>query len=510
MSESTHKRKLQHRDTDEKQQKLLAAALTRLSSLRRAECIDPNNLDSRPTEVQKQVIEDFGRVKHQYIRAGTQSGKSSVCSRIITWAISNSLPNWTRPAEPMLILVAGRTGKQIEHSLVPRILSFLEPGTYKQVVIGNILQHLEFTNGDRIVFQSLENPVMARERLQSYTAHIAWLDELPPTLDIISELQARVQAKSGQFLASFTPLTPSYEIQQYIDSAEVRQPDYARVYRFSMLDNPIYSDEKRRNELLASMENIPEKVRRARLYGDWMSGDESVYEITGNTIKRLPEHYSKTQWRHVLSIDPAMSSDTGVTIWAEDPRTIEGHWYCVLAEYVPPLRDPIQLVHHIAKLASNYNVVRRITDPHGGGNWFTPIAWRELRQSYTSVDHKSGRKEELIANLQVALGTRIYLVQGYCGDLIKELQNCRYSDRADGKLVNSQSYHLIDSSQYFVDSIPRSTTPVSKGLMGDGIQASNYEDWLYKADRKRREEDSSRQKQLANVRMRVSKSRIWR
>ncbi len=145
--------------------KLVAAALRRLEILGKRESFDPNNLESRPTAKQQEVFDDFGVVKQQWIRAGNQSGKSQTCARLITWMLTNSHPVWKRPeewgSEPLLIIVAGRTGKQIEDSLLPKLRGYLEPGTYKEVRIGNIIQRLELTNGDRVIFQSLENPNVA-------------------------------------------------------------------------------------------------------------------------------------------------------------------------------------------------------------------------------------------------------------------------------------------------------------------------------------------------------------
>ena len=72
----------------------------------------------------------------------------------------------------------GRNGKQIEDSILPYITSALDPNEYKIVRIGNIVQRLEHVNGNRVVFQSMENAQTARERAQGYTAHAVFVDEL--------------------------------------------------------------------------------------------------------------------------------------------------------------------------------------------------------------------------------------------------------------------------------------------------------------------------------------------
>lgn len=454
-----------------REQQELAIALRRLETLRKQEAFDPNNLDSAPTAVQKQVIDDFGIVKQQIIRAGNQGGKTLTCARIISWMITDTNPRWKRPEawgeEPLLILVAGRTGKQIEDSLLPRIRAYLEPDSYKEVRIGNIIQRLELTNGNRVIFQSLENPTVARERLQSYTAHAVWVDEMPPTMDVLRELLIRVQAKDGYFLASFTPTVVNVDIQRFVDNLQLPQ---GRVYRFNMLDNPIYSDPQRKSELLARYAHLPKHVQATIFEGEWSSADDQVYYFDYHTMIELPEGYSPL-WRHVEAVDPALKSALGLTVWAEHPST--GMWYCVLAEYIRGIYVPTELVSAVKSRTSHYNIVRRIADPHEV--WYIQTA-ASMGINYIGVYKKNERKSELIKQLQEALGTRIKL-SPTCSDLITELQECRWSERGEGKIVNSSSYHLLDSAQYFCDNIPKRE---------DTIQSTGWQDWLYQANEKRK------------------------
>lgn len=462
----------------EAQQRLIAAALRRLELLKRQEAFDPNNLESRPTEKQAEVIRDFGKVRHQYIRAGSQGGKSTTCAFNGTRALNGTHPYWKRPeawgTEPLLMLVAGRTGKQIEESLLPRIRAYLEPGTYKEVRVGNIIQRLELHSGDRIVFQSLENPTTARERLQSYTAHIAWLDELPPTVEIIAEMHRAVQAKGGYFMASFTPLVRSIEVQKLVDSVQL---PLAKVYRFNMLDNPVYADPAKQEEILQSLATLSADQRNARLYGEWMNSDDQVYYFNWDTMVELPQGYSPL-WRHVEAVDPALKSALGLTVWAENPQA--GIWYCIRAEYIRGIYVPTELVAEVHKRTSGYNIIRRISDPHEV--WYIQTA-ASMGISYTGVYKKNERKNELIKQLQQSLGQRTR-ISPTCTDLISELQECRWSERSDGKIVNASKYHLLDSAQYFCDQIP----PKEKGQ----IVASSWDEWLYKANENRLKEEEKK------------------
>lgn len=457
---------------NERQLQEIAIALKRLELLKRQEAFDPIHLDSRPTVTQQEVINDFGKIKQQWVRAGNQSGKSATCARIISWVLTDTHPNWKRPVnwgeEPLLILVAGRTGKQIEDSLLPKIRGFLEPGTYKEVRIGNIIQRLELTNGNRVVFQSLENPTTARERLQSYVAHVVWVDELPPTIDIVRELLIRVQARDGYFLASFTPTVINIEIQRYVD--HLTEPA-AKVYRFHMLDNPLYSDPKRREELVHRYGHLPQHVQDAIFRGEWLSSDDMVYYFNYETMVQMPPDYDPLRWRHLESVDPALKSALGLTVWAENPVTAT--WYCVLAEYVRGIYVPTELVKAVQEKTKHYNIVRRISDPHEV--WYIQTAG-SMGISYGGVYKKNDRKNELIKQLQEKLGSQAR-ISPTCPDLISELQECRWSEKADGRIVNASSYHLLDSAQYACDNFPPKRA--------DQIIASSRDSWLLQQHNKR-------------------------
>lgn len=454
--------------------RLVAAAMSRLDLLRKRGAFDPFNLDSRPTPKQQQVIEDFGLIKQQWIRAGNQSGKSATCARLVSWVVTDTHPTWKRPdewlSEPLLVIVAGRTGKQIEDSLLPKIRGFLEPGTYKEVRIGNIIQRLELTNGNRVIFQSLENPNTARERLQSYVAHLTWCDELPPDMEIVRELLIRVQARNGYSLFSFTPTVMNVDIQRYVDS--LMEPE-ARVYRFHMLDNPLYSDEVRKKELLDRYSHLPADQQKMIFEGEWISSDSQVYYFNYSKMVEMPPDYSPL-WRHVESVDPALKSALGLTIWAENPKT--GVWYCIVAEYIKGIYVPTELVKHVKSLTSRYNIVRRIADPHEV--WYIQTAG-SLGIHYIGVYKKNERKAELIKGLQESLSNGSSKISPECQHFIQELQECRYSDRADGKIVNGPSYHILDSAQYFNDNKPKAE---AVGL----IKAGSWDDWLYQANEKRK------------------------
>lgn len=437
-------------ELSDKQLRELAAAVRRLEAIARQQAFDPYTPDSVPTASQSEVIHEFGTIPVQFIVAGNQSGKTQTCARLVSWFLYNNHPTWKQPLEwgnePLLVLVCGRTGKQIEESLLPKIRSYLEPGTYKEIRVGNIVQRLEMDNGNRIVFQSLENPNIARERLQSYVAHLVWIDEMAPTDEIIDELLRRVQARNGLFLASFTPLVENVQIQKRVDAAAL---PYAKKYAFAMLDNPVYRDPAKREKILSELATLPESVRNTRLFGSWSASGKAVFHFDyTRMIRTLPEHYSRS-WRHVEATDPALKSALGLTIYAEDP--LRGDWYMVHSEEVTGIHDPEQLIRTVERKTAGYNIVKRICDPHEV--WYIQMA-QKMGLRYTGVYSKNNRKGELIKGLQTNLGSRLFICP-HNTDFIDQLVGCRWADSENSRIIAASSKHMVDTAQYFCDNIPK-------------------------------------------------------
>jgi hypothetical protein len=436
------------RRVSEKQQKELAAAVARLSRLQRAEAFDPIDSASRPTPQQQAVLDDLGRVKYRWVIAGNQSGKTLTAAREISWIWTETHPKWTRPenwgAEPLLLLVVGRTTKQIEEVLWRKIAAFVDPAEVKLQRQGGIIQKaIHEPTGNAIIFASHHSDAEAREKLQAYVAHYVAIDEMPGSAKLLEELQRRVQARDGYFLATFTPKVSNHTIRKMVDMG--REP-LAKKYRLHMLSNPIYKG--REQELLDSISSFSDNYKKTILEGEWLTEEENVYHLDWDTMIRAPHGYDPS-WRHVESVDPALSSALGFTIWAEDPAT--AIWYCIRSEHITGIADPQVMVQACQERTRNMNIVRRVTDY---APWFTGTAARlGVLPPYVGVYSKNTRKGELIKGFQEKLGVRI-MIAPWCETLISEIQDCRWSDRGEGKIVNQHIYHCTDSAQYFADCMP--------------------------------------------------------
>lgn len=469
---------------------MLAFAAERYRRLQLVDCFDPNNFQSKPTEPQLTLFKEFGKIRKQYIVAGNQSGKSQSCSRLTAWVFADNHPYWSRPKEwgqePVFILVCGRTGKQLEDSLIPRICAYLPESDYKVIRTGNIVQRLEHKNGNRIVFQSLENANVARERVQSYLAHLVWVDEMPSTSSLIDELQTRLYSKSGYFLASFTPLVHNPDIRKIVDNAKL--PD-AKVYRFKMFDNPLYHSEEKQREVLAAYSHLPEMVLNCRLYGNWMEPEQAVWSINRDFMVQTPPDYHPS-WRHVEASDPAVSSKFGLVLLAEDPRT--GIWYCIRDDYIQGIAAPDDIVAEVIRRTSGVNIVRRICDPHE--TWYLGQA-NKAKLNYL-CPKKDGRKDELIKGLQTALSSGKLKLAPWCTKVLNELEGAHWSeaDTNRSKIVGGSKLHNSDCLQYFVDLMPSPTKDTSS---------------LPWHEQLRRADAAQKQTRYENAQLKVSRRKKW-
>lgn len=388
------------------------------------------------------------------------SGKSRLAGREIAWLLTGTHPYFVKPPEwgnePLLILIAGQDRMQMEANLWRRILlPFLNPEDWKETKSGNQLvmaQHR--TEGHQIIFISHNNSSDTDiSHMQSYAAHYVWADEMPKSPRVLEELQQRIAAKRGRFIATFTAKVRADAIRKMVDDAD---PSVAKTFPLARLDNPIYHG--REEEELAKVANLPEALRRAILFGDWITSDSAVYTFVPEVHSGKPERYGP-QWRHVLSVDPATESAIGVTVWAEEPST--GTWWCVVAEYVDgtqvPTKAPTDYIYFVERMVKGLNVVQRIYD--SAAPWWARQALRMPggeRFVYLPVQDKPGNKQTFIAQFQQALGSDIRVAE-WCTSLIAEIESCERSETNPEKLVNRSRFHLIDSAHYFLARKPPRT-----------------------------------------------------
>lgn len=478
--------------------KLLAAALKRLEQLKLDKCFDPFDLESVPTSQQDEIFRDINKVQYRWVVAGNRSGKSALAARELTWVLQNNHPYWKRPekwgSKPLMCLVAGKSRQGLEEELWNKKLKpFLNPADWKPIRAGNVLQSVRHREtGDTIVFLThADSSERVINNLQMYTADYVWVDEMPMKYKVLEELQRRTDTTGGPFIATFTPKTVNIETKRMVDAA--KEP-VAKRYRLSKLDNPVFAATK--DIEIAKLEGLPQAMKNTILYGDWSAGDTQVYKFDYDTcVSELPSTYNKG-WRHVESLDPALQSKMGYTLWAEDPAT--DIWYCIQDEYVENVYVPTKLVDTMKEKTKGYNITRRIADTHE--SWYINQA-SEMGLTYLAPYKKSERKGEMIKNLQQALGIKIKIAP-WCERLVEEFQTCRWSENAENKIVNSSSFHLLDSAQYFVDLMPQATQERPAGSHAEWLRQAN--EARKKAEKKAAKINSSHRKSY-----KIKKSKRW-
>jgi hypothetical protein len=148
---------------------------------------------------------------------------------------------------------------------------------------------------------------------------------------------------------------------------------------------------------------------------------------------------------------------------------ITGNWYLVHAEEVTGIQDPIDLELTVHRKTQQYNVIRRISDPHEV--WYMETA-RRAGRTCIGVYNKNSRKGELIKQLQSALGTRVFVCP-HVTDFIDQLVGCKWATSDRERIINASSKHLLDSAQYFCDNIPKYEKTVEHVGWADQLYAMN-------------------------------------
>ena len=452
-----------------------------------------NYIETSLHEGQQEVVNEFGTVQYQWIISPNRVGKTNLLGRIVSWLLANNfeqLPrpkNWPKRDAKMLVATQSR-GQFDEAVADPFIIPFFEAGELKieKNSAKQTVKIIHKKTGNHLLIYSFNDEKKTRALIQGLKCHFVAVDEMPKTLSFITELQARVSDKKGQFLATFTPLVVSMDIKKKVDNAEL---PYEKKYKWNLRMNPIYADEEAYAERLYSYRHLPEGERRARLFGDWAQMDLSVFPIQENVhlvdIVNSPR-YNQQTWRHVVSIDPASSSKVGLTLFAESPDTHA--WYVVKAFKFNVNGMPASdQVPHVEGLIRDYYIVRRVVD--SADRNFVNEAKKVGIHYYTPFD-KNGRRLEMIENCIDKLGKSIF-IDSSAGDLLDELSNYRWDSNDPTKIVNSKRYHITDSWRYGVDCLP--PPPAARDTRTfDEIKVAHHEAKL--AKQWRREEAKQKQR----------------
>lgn len=485
------------------EQKRIAAAFKALDRHNLSIAFDPFHPNSRPSPKQQEIMDDMDKVSSRFVIAGNRSGKSSIPAREIAWLLTDTHPTWKKPADwgsqPWLILIGAQDLTMASTELwANKLRPFLSHLKWREVRQGNTLKSVTREDtGDTIVFLShSDGSEKNRKHMQGYSAHYVWLDEIPASHVILDEMQQRVSAAratghAGFFIMTGTMKFRNDKIRKIVESS--KEPA-AKKYTMSKFDNPIFRNAEK--EEMLRLAGYSESERNAVLYGDYPTGDYAVYKWDYDfmSVGELPTHYNKG-WRHVESVDPAMKSKCGYTLWAEDPAT--GIWYLGNDTYIEgdSILNVDDLVSKISKMSEGYNITKRFCDV---APWFISQA-HKAGIHYQQIYDKTGRKESLIKNLQHGLSSGQIKIGRWCTNFIDEIQSCQYAENSD-KMIQSSRYHTLDASQYFYDMRPKTE---EKHLV------KTYEQEIREEDKKFKKRQSMGNMTQSTVRYSLIPSSRW-
>lgn len=432
-------------------QRQIAAALQRLEKLQLKACMNPLDPKSRPTSTQKEIFDEFGAIPTQWVIAGVRSGKTATAARLAAWVFEGyweHLPNIGSEykTKSKLMLFLGRTVKQLDEISWGAVKKFLDPSIYKEKRTNEGVVSVEnTTNGNKILFVSMEQSRQCRERLQGYTADFIWVDEMPGSAQIITEAQSRCFTTNGKFIATFTPLINNPQIKTIVENST---PPYSKKYKLVMFDNPQFiNNPELKERVIAEFAHHPPQLARTYLYGEWSQGNNRVINWDPEYMQiPLPSTYHNG-WVHVEGSDPAACSKHGLGIWAQDPET--GYWYLVRSEYIKE-NDLTQTILKVKGITEGYNIVKRVCD--SASAYYIQEA-RRHGLKYTIPYDKNNRRDEMLAKMNQSLGVTVF-IPPHNTEMIDEIIGCEYHEDGSGKIINSHKFHLLDQARYVIDCLP--------------------------------------------------------
>ena len=280
-------------------------------------------------------------VHQRLIYGGNQGGKTICAGAEASWHLTGAYPDWwtgKRFDKPIRAWAVGESGQLVRDSLQKKLCGDDEFGTgliplesfgKKPIMVPGgtgaidtmFITHAMdgITDGtSSLTFKSFE---MRREKLQSESIDLIWIDERPDE-EIYSELLARTSATDGHLIVSFTPIgegaaagvTYKFLSEPSTDRAVFRIPS-SEVKHIS---------EARREELASSYQ---EHEREARMEGTPQLGSGPIFplELLPAMVKRFnPEQDIPSYARWIVGIDFGFGHPFGAVLiaWAHDTGQI--------------------------------------------------------------------------------------------------------------------------------------------------------------------------------------------
>jgi phage terminase large subunit-like protein len=275
---------------------------------------------------------------------GNQSGKTLSCAAEVAWHATGQYPDWwtgKRFNKPLRIWVIGESGQLVRDTIQKKLCGDDEFGTgmiglesfgKKPVMVPGgtgaidtlFVRHETdgITDGTTsITFKSFE---MRREKLQSESVDLIWIDE-KPSEDIYSELLARTSATDGHIIVSFTPVGAGGA--SGVTYKFLSEPSSDRAVFRIRSEEVKHISEARREEL---SESYSDAERETRMEGTPQLGSGPVFpiELLPGLTKPIYEQMDIPPFaRLIVGIDFGFSHPFAAALIAWDHST--GHIWVI-------------------------------------------------------------------------------------------------------------------------------------------------------------------------------------
>ena len=389
---------------------------------------------------QMKFFEAGAKVHQRLLFGGNQVGKTWTAACEVAWHMTGDYPPWWRGRrfnKPVRALVVGQTGQLVRDGVQRQLTSkggefgtgsipLAALAAKRPIMIPGGGQGIDTlfithrTDGvidgiSELTFKSYE---MRREKLQSESIQLAWMDE-QPSEEVYSEIYARTTATDGITLVTYTPilgegaLTHRFLKEPSPDRAEVR----------ITAEEVKHITPERRAEMEAGYQEFE---RDTRIHGIPAMGRGRVFPFPVEDLVRRPDQMEIKDWaRWIVGVDFGYSHNFAAALccWCHDT----GEFWVV--DTFTMARS--SAVHHVQRIASMCGGLRiPIAWPHDGLT-HEKASGHQLMASYKAyganmlpkhAENKGGgyALEPAIADMYESMATGKFAVAGHCQEFVEE------------------------------------------------------------------------------------------